>query len=69
MDAGLLSILCCPGTHQPLREATSEELAQAKARSGESLEGGLVREDGGVLYPVRNGIPVLIADQGISLGA
>jgi uncharacterized protein len=68
MDKALLSILCCPLTHQALREASSEELAQA-AQSGATMEAGLVREDGKILYPVRNGIPVLIADQGISLEA
>ncbi|MEN9355194.1 MAG: hypothetical protein RL318_2519 [Fibrobacterota bacterium] len=51
-----------------MREATAEELAKA-AQSGLAVEAGLVREDAKVLYPIRNGIPVLIADQGISLEA
>lgn len=68
MDKALLSILCCPKTHQPLREATPQELERASASAG-TLEAGLVREDGAVLYPVRNGIPVLIVDQGILLEA
>lgn len=68
MDKVLLSILCCPKTHQPLREATAAELEKASRAAG-VLEAGLVREDGLVLYPVRNGIPVLIVDQGIPLEA
>lgn len=68
MDKSLLSILCCPKTHQPLREATAQELEKASRTAG-ALEAGLVREDGLVLYPVRNGIPVLIVDQGIPLEA
>jgi uncharacterized protein YbaR (Trm112 family) len=69
MDKDLLAILCCPETRQPLHEASSQELAAARGRSGEELAEGLVREDGKILYPVRDGIPVLIVDQGISLEA
>jgi len=69
MDKALLSILCCPATRQGLREATAEELLRCVGRDGISIDAGLVREDGKILYPVRNGIPVLIADQGISLEA
>ncbi len=68
MDKSLLSILCCPKTHQSLREATEQELERASRTVG-AVEAGLVREDGLVLYPVRNGIPVLIVDQGILLEA
>lgn len=69
MDKDLLAILCCPETRQPLREASQKELAAARLRAGEDFGAGLVREDGKVLYPVREGIPVLIVDQGIFLEA
>ena len=69
MDQALLAILCCPASRQGLREATAEELARAATAAGAALEAGLIREDGRVLYPIRNGIPVLIVDQGISLEA
>jgi len=31
------------------------------------LEGGLVREDGAVLYPVRDELPVMVIEEGIAL--
>jgi len=82
IDKDLLQILACPESHQPLTEATAEELAGVNARiaSGgvknkggtavdQALEGGLVREDKQVIYPIREGIPVLLVDEGILLGA
>lgn len=67
MDQALLDILCCPATRQPLRPADEASLAAA-ARLGRPLREALLREDGMVLYPVRNGIPLLLVEEGISLG-
>ena len=33
----------------------------------EAIESGLVREDGTILYPVREGIPVLLVEEGLPL--
>ena len=74
MDEDLLSILMCPKTRGALRLATTAEIEQANAliRAGstsqeEPLEAGLVCEEGGLIYPVREGIPVLLAAEAIAL--
>ena len=76
----LLDLLVCPENHSPLHEAESGVLERLNARiaSGdltnrdgdpvtEALEAGLVREDGTVLYPVREGIPVMLIGESIPL--
>jgi uncharacterized protein YbaR (Trm112 family) len=80
IDPELLSILCCPATRQALREADAAlvesvnrrivagELSNAGGtRVSDALEGGLVRADDRLLYPVRQGIPVLLIEEGIPL--
>lgn len=62
-DPDLLSILCCPLTHQPLRAASPEELKAF----GAGITAGMIREDGLVLYPVRDGIPLLVPGEAIPL--
>jgi uncharacterized protein YbaR (Trm112 family) len=59
IDPELLAILCCPETKQKLRLATPEELARV------NLSAGLIREDGRVIYPIRDGIPVLLLDEAV----
>lgn len=81
IDKELLEILACPETHQPLREADEAEVTALNARiaAGEAtnvggdkvegaLDGGLVREDGKIVYPIRDRIPVLLVHEGIALG-
>jgi uncharacterized protein YbaR (Trm112 family) len=76
----LLEILVCPETKQPVRTATAELLARLNARVREGqlrnrgggavskeIEEGLVREDGRVLYPVDDGIPVMLIEESIEL--
>lgn len=80
VDPDLLSLLCCPETHQAVRLADSamvEELnakiagGQLRNRSGqpvaEKLSQALLRADGKVIYPIRNGIPVMLIAEAIPL--
>jgi uncharacterized protein len=80
IDRDLLKILVCPQNHMPLAEADAGLVTRLNAaireeriknRAGQLLtkpvDGGLVRSDRMVLYPVLDGIPVLLADEAISL--
>ena len=80
IDKELLEILACPETHQHLAEANQAQLdaLNAKIESGdmanvggekvaEKVDAGLVREDGKIVYPIRDSIPVLLIHEGIAL--
>lgn len=80
IDEKLLNILSCPISHTPLTSADEETIArlnraieagQLKDRSGQRvekpLEGGLIPSDGSVVYPVLDGIPVLLPNEAIPL--
>lgn len=80
IDKQLLEILVCPENHSRLRPADDGLLAKLnqavtagrlKNKAGEpvqaALEGGLVREDSTLLYPIVDGIPVLLIDEAIPL--
>jgi len=80
VHAELLEILVCPETKQRLRLAGEEILDRVnrgvaggylRNQGGEQvkrrIEEGLVREDGKVLYPVEDDIPVMILDEAIRL--
>ncbi len=78
IDRDLLEMLACPDTRQRLAEAGADVLERVnqRVRGGKAqnvggkpvaaeLEAGLVRQDGKIVYPVRDGIPVLLIDEGI----
>ena len=80
MDKRLLSILCCPVTHKGLITARRELLAKVnnaieggtlQTRDGrpvsETLQEALVTDDGKLLYPVNDGIPVLLEGESVML--
>ncbi len=73
LDPGLLEILACPNCRSPLRvdEEASELVCtdtaaerareQAPGEPGAREQGG--REHCGLIYPVREDIPVLLVDE------
>lgn len=60
---GFIGITLLSITHQPLRLATEEERKKTPAAGDEAL----IREDGQVLYPIRNGIPLLVPSEAIPI--
>lgn len=80
MDKRLLSILQCPVTHKGLATARPATLKSVNAaiaagelsnRDGnalvEPLLEALLTDDGKVLYPVADGIPVLLEGESINM--
>jgi len=78
MDKKLLDIICCPITKLPVQLMDSERLArlnaaiqsgeiknQAAGHLAEELAEALVTRDGRLVYPIRNGIPVLLEEESI----
>jgi uncharacterized protein len=81
MDKRLLAILCCPVTHKGLSVARPDLLKKVNSAIGSGrvvnregstvdtiLKEALVTDDSKLLYPVKDGIPVLLEAEGISLG-
>ena len=61
-------LFVCPSTRKKLRPATDQEIEAMRHREGlESLEDAWIRVDRAVAYPVIRGIPLLTANNSISL--
>ena len=80
MDKRLLNILRCPVTHKGLSIVRRDLLDKVNSaigegqlvnRDGNTLDAGLaealVTDDGKLLYPVNDGIPVLLEGESVSL--
>lgn len=78
IDQELLAILCCPETKQDVALAGEALIAALNERIGkgelknkagqpvtEKLDGGLLRADKKILYPIREDIPVMLIEEGI----
>jgi len=81
ISSELLEILVCPETRQPVTMASEDILKQLNSqiekerlrnRGGERVTSpiaeGLVREDGRILYPIDDGIPVMLIEESIEIG-
>lgn len=80
ISSELLKILVCPENQSPFEMAGRELIArinrtisrgELKNKAGHKLEkqldGGLLRADQRVLYPIVDEIPMLLVDEGIPL--
>ena len=80
MDKRLLAILRCPVTHKELSLAKGQVLKEVNEAIGQgklsnrdgraldtALDEALLTDDGKLLYPVANGIPVLLEGESVNM--
>ena len=80
LDPEFIKILVCPDNRTPVRIASEQEITNLNQKIEEGslqniggrkvndkLDGGLIREAGDRLYPVRKNIPVMLVEEAIKL--
>ncbi len=80
ISAEFIAMLRCPENRTPLALADAAlverlngaiRVGRLRNRGGQSidepLDGGLIRQDSAIIYPIVRDIPVLLADEGIPL--
>ena len=80
LDPEFVKILVCPDNRTPVRVASEQEIINLNQKIEEGalqniggrivndkLDGGLIREAGDRLYPVRENIPVMLVEEAIQL--
>lgn len=80
IDKKIIDIICCPVTRLPLELMPKEKLhelnkfikdSELVSRDGtvfiDELHEALITRDGKFAYPIENGIPILLEEQGIAL--
>ena len=74
----LLAILCCPETKQEVSlldpdvvDRINQRIAKGELNTKggqpvkENIDGGLIRKDGTIVYPIRDQIPIMLIEEGI----
>ena len=80
LDPEFVKILVCPDNKTPVRVASEQEITDLNqkiedgtlqniggCKVNDKLDGGLIREAGDLLYPVRKNIPVMLVEEAIKL--
>ena len=80
LDPEFVKILVCPDNRTPVRIASEQEITNLNQKIEEGslqniggrkvndkIDGGLIREAGDRLYPVRENIPVMLVEEAIKL--
>jgi uncharacterized protein YbaR (Trm112 family) len=80
LNPELLAVLRCPETRQTLHLAEEAQLRELNARVAQGtlhnqagravtrpLDAGLVRADAAICYPIFQGLPILLVEEGIAL--